>query len=449
MDEKRPPRQAPPQRRRELNDREKRSLEKQQRREKELARKNARRAAKLREEARREARKTGADPHHVVVQIPAADEKKDKKRIKKRKKTVPEIIERETDKRVRNMEQTDHRGGYYVDEVAERRKQAKKQEKKRQKALPKQISPKKRRIRRIIVSVSAIAVLIIVGVVLSLTVLFHAESVVVKGNKYYDENSIIKYAGVSEGDNIFRAAMFGNTDYLVDTLPYIKSAEISFEIPDKIIVTVHNHEPAYALKSGSDYYLVSDTDRLLEKVDSRPDKLAFVSAPKLKSTEIGDYVQFKNKKCTNALDKITDSLDAHEYRKDITGIYLKKIDNVRLEYDKRIEIKLGEPDDIDYKIRTAFAIITKKLDPNNVRTIKGVLNVSSCKKNGRSYFREEDVYAVEETTAATEATSESEDIQSTYVTVPQSQVQSEETTVYAGEFPTEPAATVAASEPLE
>ncbi len=378
MDEKRP------QRRRELSPQERKNLEKQHEKEKKIAGKQAKRDAKYREEARRKARFEGRDSH-IVVEIPARPEPPKKKR---RKKSLPDIIERETDKRVRDMDPTDHSdGGYYVNEVGVRKAQAEREREKRRKKQPKPMSPKVRRRRRIIVSILIIVAVMIVGIVLSLTVLFKTEKIVVKNNKYYDDSTVLSFTNVSEGHNIFTAAMFGDTKSISDALPYVKSAKISFEIPSTLIITLENQTPYSSLKSDGSYYLVSEENRILEEVDNKPSDLMFVDAPKLKSTDLGDYVEFEKQNYTDAMDDIMTSLVKHDY-KDVTAINLKRISNITLTYDNRILIKLGMPDNLDYKIRTAFTIINTKLDPRNTRMIKGVLNVSNCKSTKRSFWRE-------------------------------------------------------------
>ena len=380
-----------PRRRRKLTPEEKRNLDRQQLREREFNRKQERRNAKIREQARRDARRRGENSH-IVVEIPAQQQKHQKKI---RRKTLPDVIQKETDRKVRGLEPTDHRDGYYVNEVGVRRRTAEKQRVKRRKAQPKPISPKQRRARRVIAYVSIIAVVIIVGIILSLTVLFKTEKIEVKGNKYYDENIIIQLSGLNKGDNIFTSSMFADTSRITQTLPYIKSAHVSFNIPNGLVITIENQAPYYSLRSGKDYFLISKDNRILEKVSKKPDKLMFIEAPKLKSTEAGDYAEFFKERYTNALDDIIASLKKNNIN-DITAISVKNINDITITYDNRIVVKIGLPDGIDYKIRTAFTIISKKLDPHNTRTIMGILNVSGCNTGKkRSYFEEVEIKETE------------------------------------------------------
>ena len=417
-----------PRRRRKLTEEEKRNLSRQQMKEREQQRRQARREARLREQARRDARRRGEDSH-IVVEIPAQPEKRPKK---PRKKTLPDVIQKETDRKVRNLEPTDHRDGYYVNEVGVRRRTAEKQRKRRKKAQPKPLSPKQRRARRVAAYIAIVVGVIIVGVVLSLTVLFKTEKIEVKGNKYYDESVIIELSGVKEGDNIFTSSFFADTSKIKNTLPYIKEASVSFNIPNGIVITVENQAPYYSLKSGKDYFLISKDNRILEKVSEKPDKLMFIEAPKLKSTEVGDYVEFNKESYTNALEEITASLKKNKIE-DITGISVKDINNITITYDNRIVIKIGLPDSIDYKIRTAFTIIKTKLDPHNTKTIMGILNVSTCNTGSKkSYFEEVEIKETTEATKATEPKKKKETKATEATTEPATEAE----TSYE-EFPTE------------
>lgn len=342
------------------------------------------------------------------------DIKKDKR--KRRPKSIPDIIEKETDKRVRNLEATDHKDGFYADEVEIRKEQARKQRRERRKRIPKPISPAKRRARKIFAYVSIIVIVLTVGIVLSLTVLFKTENIYVRGNKYYANDTIIRLAKVSEGDNIFIASMFGDKNAVRDSLPYVKSAAINFQLPNSIVINIENATPSYSLKTDGLYYKVSDENILLEQVGSKPKGLISMIAPSLKSTKIGDKVEFKDDRCTKALEELTACIKKNNYQK-ITEINIRKISDISITYDNRIKIKIGLPESIDYKLRTAFAIINEKLDPNKTGKIKGVLNVSKCDKTRKSYFKEGSIKDKDEdvTQPVTEITTEPTSVRTTYV----------------------------------
>lgn len=405
-----------PERRRELSSKEQKALEKQRKKQREIDLKKARADAKYREEARKKARKEGKDGH-VVVTIPAQySEPKPKAKTppkKRKKKTTPDIISAETDKRVRDLPPSDHSDGYYVNEVAVRKEQAAKQRKKKKVYQPKPMSPKRRRARRITAYVLIFTCVLIIGVILSFTVLFKTDKIEVEGNELYDDETIISLAGVAEGENIFVASITGDTESIVNNLPYVKEASVDFQIPGTVVINITHETPFYSLKSGKNYYLVSEEGRVLEKSSKRKKKkLMLVTAPKLKNIKVGSYIDVEESTVTNAMQEIAESLIDNGYDENITAINVKKISNITITYDDRIKIELGLPEDLDYKIRTAFTIINEKLDPNNTGTISGVLNVSECNSTQKSYFNEGSTKATtsvsptEETTAATESTTQ-------------------------------------------
>lgn len=380
----------------------------------------ARRRSDIMQDAEKKRRNKNARPESQNSKR-RADDKSSRKsqpqdtKRRRAKKTLPDIIEKETDKRVRNLEASDHKDGYYADEVEVRKAQARKQRRERRKKMPKPISPAKRRARRIFAYTSIIAIVLTVGIVLSLTVLFKTENIYVKGNKYYTNDTIIRLAKVREGDNIFMASMFGDKKAVQDSLPYVKSASINFQLPNSVVINIENATAAYSLKTDGLYYKVSDENIILEQVASKPKGLISMIAPSLKSTKIGDKVEFKDSRYTKALDELSACIQKNNYKK-ITEINIKKISDISITYDKRIKIKIGLPESIDYKLRTAFAIINEKLDPNHTGKIKGVLNVSKCDKTKKSYFKEGSIKEEEEiiTEPATQAT-ESTTVRSTYV----------------------------------
>lgn len=404
-----------PQRRRNLSQEEQKYLEKQRRKQREIARKNSKQDAKYREAVRKQARKNGEDSH-IVIEIPARPDTPVKKR---RKKTTPDIIKSETNKRVREMAPTDYDDGYYVDEVKVRKAQAKKQQKKRRKNQPKLLSPKQRKIRRILNYILIMVIILAIGITLSLTVLFKTETIQVEGNKYYDNNTIIELAGVSKGDNIFVASMLGNEDAISNKLPYVKKANIKFHIPDSVVIEITHETPRFALKTDAGYYILNEKGRILEKTDKRPKNLILIKVNSIKSAEIGKVLQFKKDNITDAMNTIAQVISEKGY-KDISEIDVRKISNLAITYDNRILIKIGMPQDIEYKLRTAFTIINEKLDPNNAKIVKGVLNVSECNTTKKSYFNEGNIEDIETepTTFPTEATTESETVLSTFVTTP-------------------------------
>ncbi len=303
-----------------------------------------------------------------------------------------EKFRRESEKKIRNLKPKDYDDGYYIDEYGERKKQERRareihnQEKEVIRRRKKSLTSSQVKRRRIAVYSAIFAVVLIVGAVLCLTVLFKTETITVEGNKYYSEEQIVSFSGVEMQENIFIAALTGTPDKITESLSYIEDAKINFSVPDTVIIKITNAVPAYVIKNGSNYLLVSTKGRILEEIAENKDKLPELKCDKLKSTKVGDYVSFNDENVPEILEEISESIRKNKVEK-IVGFDVSDTSQITLDYDHRITIKIGLPEDIDYKIRTAIAIINEKLDPNDTGTISGTLDVSACSTTKVSHFK--------------------------------------------------------------
>lgn len=304
-----------------------------------------------------------------------------------------EKYRRQSAERIKNLEPKESdKGGYYVDEFAARQKQER-----RAKQIRKQeneyiyrpktpISPKRLRRKRIFICGGIFLLVLIVGVVLSLTVLFKTEKIKVEGDEYYYQDQIIAFSNVQLQQNIFIAAVNGTPEKIVENLPYVEEASISFNIPDTVIIKITDAVPSYVIKNGGDYLIVSAKGRIIDKRADNPDELPELFCQELESTEIGSYVSFSDNNIPDILENVSDSLRNNEV-KNVKGFDVTDTANITLNYDNRISINLGLPEDLDYKIRTAMTIINEKLDPNNTGTVTGTLDVSNCNSTKVSRFK--------------------------------------------------------------
>lgn len=298
---------------------------------------------------------------------------------------------------------------FYVDERAERKKaikhekQQKSRAKKRKPKMPP--TPLMRKVKNIVTSCLIVTVVLIVCVVLSLTVLFKTQNYEISGNTKYEESEIIKTCGITKKENIFLANKNVAEKRLVKNYPYIEEADVSFNIPDTITIDIKEAVPAYIVKISDQNLLVcSSKGRILEKATSKKgyDLPMFVGSDKA-SGDVGDYVAYEDEKTLDIINSVVTVFTDNGYT-GITEIDATDTANITFTYDDRIKVKLGLPEDISYKVRTAMTIIIEKLDLNGTNTTEGELDVSNCNNTKKSYFREQSLIdAQAETVAPTES----------------------------------------------
>ena len=268
----------------------------------------------------------------------------------------------------------------------------------------KPLNKKQRKFKNILLAVTVALGVLIIGLVLSLTVLFRCEKIVVEGVTRYDEKDIITASSLDYGKNIFLADKAGASEKIEEKYPYIEEAEIHMSIPNTLKISVTEATPEYYIQDGSRYYIISKNSKLLEEVIERDQDIPTIIGCKLKNPKVGETVDVENKKVITVLNEIADSMTANA----VTGIKeinLSDMSNIELNYEDRITIVIGMPDDINYKIRTAMTIIYTKLS----ETDKGRLNCSNLVegrtdgKANQSSFRPNNLIVEDTTEPATEA----------------------------------------------
>ena len=348
----------------------------------------------------------------------------DVKRKKNKKFKKPNILPKPHLKEVRESDKedamlsefSDDYNDFYVDEVGEKEEIAEEkapeeepQEKVREHAASpsrkKPISPFRRKLRKILSFVIIIAVVIVVGVILSLTVLFKTQNYEVIGNNLYNESDIIDVCDIGEGTNIFMAPKEPAAKRIKASFPYFEDVKVGFKIPDTIKIEVTEAVEGYLVKiSDNEYLVISTKGRILNRVaDKSKYDLPIFIGPKLTSGDIGDYVEYEDETVVNMIENITQVFADNGYQ-GITEVDATNTASITFTYEGRIKVKIGIPEDISYKIRTAMTIITTKIDVNPDSQIRGTLDVSRCNDTKRSYFDEDksiDVNAPQNPTSPT------------------------------------------------
>ncbi len=305
---------------------------------------------------------------------------------------------RKSEKKIKNLKPKAYDDGFYIDEYGERQKQQRvaknirEQENVKVKRLKKPMTAVQIKKRRILASIITCVIVLAIGIVLSLTVLFKTEKIKVEGSSYYSEEEIISYANVALQNNIFIGKIMATPDNIAENLPYVEDARVDVVVPDTIKIKITDAVPAYVIINNGQYLLISSKGRILDVIADNSAKYPILSSSALETATVGSYVSYSDDNVPIILEEISDSISKNEFS-GITGIDVNNTASLKLIYDNRIAIILGLPDDIDYKIRTAMAIITEKLDPNKTGAIYGTLDVSSCNTTKTSRFNPNETIA--------------------------------------------------------
>ncbi len=282
----------------------------------------------------------------------------------------------------------------------------------------KPLSPFHRKVRRVLIYALIVLAILTVGIILSMTVLFKTENIVVNvPDNFYSSQDIISASGLHYQDNIFMAGKQRAEAKLQEKFPYIKSVTVTAVIPDTINIDIILSTPSFAVKTDKLTYIANEDCKVLEVTATADEAgVPLIEGVAVKDAKAGESLEFESGIVKDSLAEMFSFAKEKGYKK-ITRVDIEtqtthsgtETIEIRYVYDDRIVIYLGIPENISYKMQTAHTIINEKLDVNN-SVLTGELDVSQSYDTKKSYFNQysliPEVVITEPSTEATAATEE-------------------------------------------
>lgn len=246
----------------------------------------------------------------------------------------------------------------------------------------KELTKKQRKTRINLSYFLVFTVVVVLAVVMSLTVMFKTTEIIVNGeNIPYSKEEIISASGLSYSENIFLAKRKAAVKNIVDNYPYIEAAEVTFRIPGTQIITLEAAVPSYQVAVTEGFAIVSAKARVLEITNVQRANIPLLKGLKLTDIGEGQYINFEKNTTQQILNEVINNINENEVP-NIYGIDISNSASIKLNYDNRITILLGVPEDVGYKLRTAMSIINNELSA----TDKGDLDVSLASSDRKSSY---------------------------------------------------------------
>ncbi len=214
-------------------------------------------------------------------------------------------------------------------------------------------------------------------VTLSFTVFFKITSVSVIGETIYSESQIIEASGIKNGQNMLALNVASISKNISEKLPYIKSIQIKRKLPSKVEVVTQPNEAVFGIKTESDFILIDENFKVLERSDSCSCITVFGVVPQ---TAIeGKKLEF-NQKIEQIMASILSAISDYEMT-DVTKLDLTNEVDIRLLCKEKFVLKLGSNSGLDYKLKFCRKIM-------DTETEEGVIDVSTLDaKNNKGYYR--------------------------------------------------------------
>lgn len=186
------------------------------------------------------------------------------------------------------------------------------------------------------------------------------EDVRIEGSSVYGIDQILEAAGFDRGDNlpIFKAKNIEGA--LKESLPYLKSCNVSFALPGTVIITLNDEMPAFCAEIFGEYYAVSADLRVLERTDDRDtfSKLIYIELPLVSRAVVGEKIEFADGDDCDHITEFITLLSQSELNGRIEKVYFDKKFDIVACVDSEFRVMFGSPSEMKLKIATVAKMIS-------------------------------------------------------------------------------------------
>ncbi len=246
-------------------------------------------------------------------------------------------------------------------------------------------------------------VFFIVAIVLALTLFFNVNKIVVSGDAVYSTESVIQASGVSQGDNLIFLSKEKLNKKISSELPYVGTATIKRRLPSTLEIVVKKTEAKLGIAMNGYYILLDKNGKVLEKdLETVGENIILANLGKVTSIKLGEIVSLKNERVFTKLNEVLNECNRIGL-KDISFMDLSDIYNIKIVYQGRITLELGETDsdNLGSKLALGKAAVEKQDEENNL--YRGTINLTV---DGKGYWSEEVLTTEPQTEITTEDATE-------------------------------------------
>ena len=282
---------------------------------------------------------------------------------------------------------------------------------------------RRRRRRRRMLTCGALALLVILGVVLSVTVLFKVSAYRVENpNKVepvdtgiYSEEAILSALGVPMGVNLFDFSLREKEQQMALALPYLETIQLRRSLPGTLVIRVTPAREAYQMRCAGGWAVLSQGLKVLKVQPEEPQGLLSIEgmeplhpaagmplvldlpvqgseAPGSASQEQStsqNVPQSQSEPETqtttprlDTLEKLLAGLEPEGLIHGVCSIDLSDLNEITFVYENRVRVLLGTINTLDYKMEWARYILLNQKGDGLQHGDRGRLDISHVRADG-------------------------------------------------------------------
>lgn len=183
--------------------------------------------------------------------------------------------------------------------------------------------------------------------------------ITVKGNAKYTAEEIEQASGLEIGKTSVSSKLSSAKDNITRKLPYVQSVKIDRALK-QVTITVQECEAKYALDHGGKYILLDENMKVLEVgVSSVPKGALNIAGLDPIGVSAGYKIEVQNNSGIELLEKAVNLIN-NSGIKDITKINLSDVNNIELWYQNRLQLIMGNIDNLEYNLNFAKESIKRE-----------------------------------------------------------------------------------------
>lgn len=248
--------------------------------------------------------------------------------------------------------------------------------------------------RKLLLRLATVAA-VVIAVFVSCAIFFRVDTVCVSGASKYTAWSVKEASGIEEGESLLSFGKAAAAGRIMEHLRYVKSVRIGVTLPDTVNIHIEELDVVYAAQDQLDnWWLISADGRVVEQTGTKEAaEHTQLKGFRLESPEVGESpkgwepeteetdpqgeviptLSTDQERLESALN-IATQLELNEILGEASKIDLTNLEDVRLWYGTRYEVKLGDPGDMDRKIAMLKAVVTEHKKEGGYQS--GVLDIS-------------------------------------------------------------------------
>ncbi|MBR1832464.1 MAG: FtsQ-type POTRA domain-containing protein [Ruminiclostridium sp.] len=191
---------------------------------------------------------------------------------------------------------------------------------------------------------------VIIFSVLSVTVLFNCEKIVIEGESDYTEEQIIAASGLEGTENLVRLNTAGIPERILDKLVSLDSVQVDKVFPSTIKISVTRSVPMAEFYYNGKNYVISHIGRVMQIDDSKADCMQVLGYKPAESVVVGSFISAEDPEQDKLVADISKAIEKAEID-DITTVDISDSLALVMTYDDRVVIHLGSVLQIDEKMR--------------------------------------------------------------------------------------------------